>query len=73
MELARKHVPRVQGFIYGAPNRFGLFVNEDIDPRYLPYRGNLLLLHDMYPAVVEAYLTIGVDLVALGKEKGFLE
>jgi TolB-like protein/tetratricopeptide (TPR) repeat protein len=73
VDLARKYVPRVQGYAYGAPNRFGLFVNEDIDPRYLPYRGNLLLLHDMYPAVVEAYLTIGVDLVALGKEKGFLE
>ena len=73
VDLARQYVSSVQGYAYGAPNRFGLFVNEDVDPRYLPFRGNLLLLHDMYPAVVEAYLTIGVDLVALGKEKGFLE
>jgi TolB-like protein/tetratricopeptide (TPR) repeat protein len=73
VDLARKYASSVNGFAYGAPSRFNLFVNDDIDPRYLPYRGNRLLIHEMYPEVVEAFLTIGVDVIALGKEKGFLE
>jgi TolB-like protein len=72
IQLAREYVSRAQGFGYGAPDRFSLYVNEDIDPRYLPYRANLLLIMDEYPGVAEAFLTIGVDLVALGREKGFL-
>jgi len=61
--LAREYAPRVQN--YGAPNRFSLFVNDDIDPRYLQFRGNLLLIMDMYPDVVDAFLSIGMDLTAL--------
>ena len=71
--LARKYASRAQGFGYGAPERLSLYVNEDIDPRYLPFRANLLLIMDEYPGVAEAYLTIGVDLMALSKEKGFLK
>jgi adenylate cyclase len=71
IQLAREYAPRVQN--YGAPNRFSLFVNDDIDPRYLPFRGNLLLIMDVYPDVVDAFSSIGMDLEALARDREFLE
>ena len=71
IQLARQYAPRVQ--YYGAPSRFSLFVNDDIDPRYLPFRGNLLLIMDVYPDIVDAFLSIGLDLATLARERGFQE
>jgi hypothetical protein len=55
------------------PERFIMHINEEIDPRYLPYRPNLLVLIDLFPGVAEAFTEIGVDIMARGREKGFFE
>ncbi len=73
IETAREYVPQTQGYGWSVPNRFILHINEEIDPRYLPYRPNLLPLVDLFPGVPEAFMDIGVDVMARGREKGFIE
>jgi TolB-like protein len=67
VELARENVSKVWAGDWGAPNRISLYVDDEVDPRYLPYRANMLLLLDEYPGVAEAFLGIGVDLKALAE------
>ena len=64
--LARQYLPSTQGYGWSVPSRIILHINEEVDPAYLPYRPNLLLLLDMFPGVPEAFAEIGVDLAAHG-------
>lgn len=64
--LARKYLPDTQGYGWSVPSRMILYINEEIDPRYLPYRPNMLVLIDMFPGVREAFAEIGVDIAAHG-------
>lgn len=73
IEMARELVPQTQGYGWSVPNRLILHINEEIDPRYLPYRPNLLPLVDLFPGVPEAFMDIGIDVMARGREKGFFE
>ena len=73
VELARELLQRTQGYGWSIPQRFILHINEQVDPRYLPYRPNLLLLVDDFPGVPEAFMDIGVDVMARAREKGFIE
>ena len=73
IEMAREYVPQTQGYGWSAPNRFILHINDEIDPRYLPYRPNILPLVDLFPGVPEAFMDIGVDMMSRGREKGFFE
>jgi serine/threonine-protein kinase len=73
LDLARQYLPDTMGYGWSIPSRFILHINDEIDPRYLPYRPNLLLLVDMFPGVPEAFAEIGVDVMARGREKGFFE
>jgi hypothetical protein len=50
-----------------------MHVNDEVDPRYLPYKPNMLLLLDLFPGVPEAFMDVGVDILALGREKQFLD
>jgi TolB-like protein len=72
IELAREYALKIWGAGWGVPHRFSLFVNDEIDPRYLNYRGNQLLISDLYPGAIEAFMDVGVDILAKAKEKGFL-
>jgi TolB-like protein/Tfp pilus assembly protein PilF len=73
IEMARELVPQTQGYGWSIPARFIMHINEEIDPRYLPYRPNLLVLIDLFPGVPEAFMDIGIDVMARGREKGFFE
>jgi TolB-like protein/Tfp pilus assembly protein PilF len=73
IEAARELTPQTQGYGWSMPERFIMHINEEIDPRYLPYRPNLLVLIDLFPGVAEAFTEIGVDIMARGREKGFFE
>ena len=73
LDLARELLPDTRGYTWGAPNRFTLYINDEIDPRYLPYRPNLLLIADAFPEVIETYRDIGVDVESLAREKGYIE
>ena len=72
-DLAKNYYSQSFGFGFGAPLRLSLYVNDEIDPRYLPYRPNLLVLLDEYPDVEAAFMTIGTDLRGLAVEKGYLQ
>ena len=73
IEAARRLTPQTQGYGWSMPQRFIMHINEEIDPRYLPYRPNMLMLIDLFPGVAEAFMEIGVDVMARGREKGFFE
>lgn len=64
--LARQHLPDTQGYGWSIPSRMILHINEQVDPTYLPYRPNLLLLIDLFPGVREAFAEIGVNIAAHG-------
>ena len=64
--LARQYLPKTQGYGWSTPGRMILYINEEIDPAYRPYRPNMLLLLDMFPGVREAFEEIGVDITAHG-------
>jgi TolB-like protein len=72
LDLAREYAPQVVGYGHNIPSRLTLYIDDEIDPRYLPYRGNLMLIVDMYPGAADAYMDIGVDIMALAREKGYL-
>lgn len=72
-ELARENFDKIWGYQWGAPRRFYLYVSDEIDPRYLEYRPNILLIADEFPEVGKAFRSIGIDVVAMAREKGFLE
>ena len=73
IEMARTYVPQTQGYGWSMPPRFIMHINDEIDPRYLPYRPNKLPLIDLFPGVPEAFMEIGIDVMARGRERGFFE
>ena len=73
VETARSMLPQTTGYGWSTPPRMMLHINDKIDSRYLPYRPNMLLLVDEFPGIPEAFLDIGVDIIARGKERGFID
>ena len=72
IETARKLLPETLGYAWSVPRRMTLYISDEVDPRYLPYRANMLLLIDQFPGVPEAFLEIGIDIIALGRERGYI-
>ena len=72
IETARNLLQRTAGYGWSAPRRMTLYISDEVDPRYLPYRANMLLLIDQFPGIPEAYLDIGIDIIALGRERGYI-
>jgi hypothetical protein len=72
IETAPKLLPETVSYTWSVPQRMTLFISDEVDPRYLPYRANMLLLIDQFPNVPEAYLDIGIDIIALGRERGYI-
>lgn len=70
VELARRYQREVLFREWSIPSRLSIHVDDEIDPRYLPYRPNMLLLIDDHPEWLEAFKGIGTDLLALAHEKG---
>jgi TolB-like protein/tetratricopeptide (TPR) repeat protein len=73
IELARDIVAGMRFSVWSSPPRMSLFVDDSIDPRYLPYKANWLLIMDEFPGVPEAFEDIGIDLMSLALERGYLD
>lgn len=72
-DLARKYTKEIISRYWDPPSRLYLYVDDEIDDRYLPFRPNLLIIADEYPDVLEAFRSIGVDLVSRAREKGYID
>ena len=70
--LAREFVSNVLARGWSIPPRMFLYASNEIDPRYLPYRANLLLLAEELPEAMQVFKVNGMDLLAMAREKGNL-
>lgn len=72
LDLARETARTSYGFHVGVPWRTYLYVSDEVDTRYLPYRPNLLLIADTFSKVLPWFEKIGFDIESRAREKGYI-